>query len=247
MELEGKVALITGGAQGIGADTARKFVAEGAEVSVVDIQGEKLASLEGEGGGAILGVEADVGSGEGIEHAFDETVKRFGGIDLLINCAIERGNMPLDAIDEKMADLVISVGLKSCILSAQRAAREMRKRGGGAIVSMSSFYARTPVAGRVLYVSVKAGVEGLTRALAVELAPDNIRVNTIAAGPVLTEKRRAEGQGDPANLAERYRKAPMPRFARVEEVVDGMLYLVTPRSSYMTGQVIVLDGGLTIA
>ena len=126
------------------------------------------------------------------------------------------------------------------------AAREMRERGGGAIVNMSSFYVRTPAKGRAVYVAVKGGVEALTRALAVELADENVRVNAIAAGPVLTELRRAQGDGDPDNLAERYRKSPMRRFGRVDEVLDAMMYLMTPRSSYMTGQVLALDGGLTI-
>ena len=103
-----------------------------------------------------------------------------------------------------------------------------------------------PAKERVVYVAVKGGVEGLTRALAVELADWNIRVNAIAAGPVLTKLRETQGDGDPENLAERYRKSPMGRFGRVDEVLDGMEYLVTPRSSYMTGQILVLDGGLTI-
>ena len=128
----------------------------------------------------------------------------------------------------------------------RRAAREMRKRGGGAIVNMSSFYVRAPAKGRAVYVAVKGGVEALTRALAVELADENVRVNAIAAGPVLTELRRARGDDDPDNLAERYRKSPMRRFGRVDEVLDAMMYLMTPRSSYMTGQVLALDGGLTI-
>lgn len=246
MELEGKVALITGGAQGIGAETARRFCTEGAKVAAVDLQEEKLASLEKEGGGSIFGIKADVGSGRGITRAFDDAVERFGGVDLLVNCAVVRANIALDTIDEETADLALSVGLKGYILTSQRAAREMRKRGGGAIVNMSSFYVRTPAAERVLYVAAKGGVEGITRALAVELAPDNIRVNAIAAGPVLTERRREMGDGVPGQLAERYRHIPMGRFGNVEEVVEAMMFLVSSRSSYMTGQIIVLDGGLTI-
>jgi NAD(P)-dependent dehydrogenase (short-subunit alcohol dehydrogenase family) len=111
---------------------------------------------------------------------------------------------------------------------------------------MSSFFVQTTALERVLYVTIKGGVEGLTRALAVELAADGIRVNAIAAGPILTEKRRGAEEGGPGKPADRYQNFPMGRFGRVEEITDAMLYLVTSKSSYMTGQVIVLDGGLTI-
>ncbi len=246
MELEGKVAMVTGAAQGIGADTARRFAAEGARVVAVDLQEEKPAGIEKEGGEGVFGVKADMGDTEGIDRAFEEAVERFGGVDILVNCAVIRASGPLDSLEEEIADLTISVGLKGYIFCAQRAAREMRKRGGGAIVNMSSFYVRTPALERALYVTIKGGVESLTRALAVELAEDGIRVNAIAAGPILTERRREEGDGEPGKIAYRYQNGPMGRFGRVEEITDAMLYLVTPKSSYMTGQVIVLDGGLTI-
>ncbi|MDE0332461.1 MAG: SDR family NAD(P)-dependent oxidoreductase [Nitrospinae bacterium] len=246
MELKDKIFVITGAARGIGADAARRFSGQGADVAALDVNEEGLRSLEAESGGAVLGVRADISNPKGVEDAFDAVVARFGGVDALINCAVIRGNGPLAEVEEATVDLALGVGLKGGILCAKRAAAEMKKRGGGAIVNMSSFYARTPAKERVVYVAVKGGVEGLTRALAVELAEWNIRVNAIAAGPVLTRLRESQGEGDPDNLAERYRKSPMGRFGRVDEVLDAMEYLVTPRSSYMTGQVLVLDGGLTI-
>jgi len=246
MELKDKIFVITGAARGIGAEAARRFSGLGADVAALDVNEEGLRSLEAESGGAVLGVRADISNPKDVEDAFDAVVARFGGVDFLINCAVIRGNGPLAEVEEATIDRALGVGLKGGILCAKRAAAEMKKRGGGAIVNMSSFYARTPAKERVVYVAVKGGVEGLTRALAVELADSNIRVNAIAAGPVLTRLRESQGEGDPDNLAERYRKSPMGRFGRVDEVLDAIEYLVTPRSSYMTGQVLVLDGGLTI-
>ena len=246
MELKDKIFVITGAARGIGAEAARRFSGLGADVAALDVNEEGLRSLEAESGNAVLGVRADISNPKDVENAFDAVVAKFGGVDFLINCAVIRRNGPLAEVGEATIDLALGVGLKGNILCAKRAAAEMKRRGGGGIVNMSSFYARTPAKERVVYVAVKGGVEGLTRALAVELADWNIRVNAIAAGPVLTRLRESQGEGDPDNLAERYRKSPMGRFGRVDEVLDAIEYLVTPRSSYMTGQVLVLDGGLTI-
>ncbi len=246
MELEGKVALITGAAQGIGEGAARRLISEGCRVAAVDIQEEKLAPLERELGSPFLGVRADLSRAGEMDRIFGEAVSRFGGIDILVNCAVVRLNVPFDEIDEPTLDLALAVGVKGCIFSAQLAAREMKKRGGGAIVNMSSFYVRTPVKERVIYVAVKGAIEGLTRSLAVELAEFGIRVNAIAPGPIMTELRKAQGHGQPGDLEERYRRMPLGRFGEVEEVLDTLLYLITPRSSFMTGQIIVLDGGLTI-
>ncbi len=246
MELRGKVVVITGAAQGIGAEAARRFAGMGANVAAVDIEENGLRRLERGANGAILGVWADVSNVSGVEGAFDAAVGKFGGVDVLINCAVIRGNGPLADVEERTIDAALAVGLKGNILCARRAAEEMGKRGGGAIVNMSSFYVRTPARERVVYVAVKGGVEALTRALAVELADAGVRVNAIAAGPVLTKLREARGDGGPGNLAERYRKSPMGRFGRVDEILDAILYLATSRSSYMTGQVLALDGGLSI-
>jgi len=247
VELQGKVALVTGAGQGIGEAIARRFAAEGAKVIAVDLNSAQLAAIEKDAGGSILGVTADLSSGSEIERAFDAGVAKFGGIDVLVNCAMVRANVGIDELDEKLIDLATGVGIKGLILCVRRAAREMRKRGGGTVVNMSSFYTRTPAKERALYTGVKGAVEALTRALAVDLGQDHIRVNAVAPGPILTPSREARGHGDPAKMEERYRRGPMGRFGKVDEVVEAVLYLATPRSSYMTGHIMALDGGLTIS
>ncbi len=246
MELEGKVAFVGGGALGIGAATARKFLAEGAKVAVADINEEKLAELEKEGAGSLLGIKANMGKGEEINRAFGEAAARFGGLDILINCAVYRSLGAIDDVKEEDVDLALSVGVKGYILSAQRAAVEMRKRGGGAIVSMSSTYAMMARPDRVVYCTVKGAVASMTRVLASSLGPDKIRVNAIAAGPILSEAVRGYVEADPAFKESLTRDLPLGRMGEVEEVADVMLFLVTPRSSYITGQNVVVDAGMTI-
>jgi len=246
MELKGKVAVVTGAAQGIGEAVVRRFVAEGAQVVAADVLDEPLAQLERDTNGAVCAVAADLSSSAGVEKLFQVVAARFGGVDILVGCAAAKPMGSIDSIDDQTIDRAFAVGVKGLFLCARRAAGLMRARGGGAIVTMSSFYARTPSEGRAIYIATKGAVEALTRALAVEFADDNIRVNCLAPGPVLTSARAARGDGNPETLADRYRRAPMKRFATVEEVADSVVFLSTAKSSYMTGHVMALDGGLTI-
>lgn len=247
LDLEGKVAFISGAAQGIGSITAQKFVSEGAKVIAVDQQKDKLDLLSSKGKGSIYGIQADLGNEKEIEIAFKTGCEHFGGLDILLNCAVLRSNMPLKDLDEQAITPALDVGIKGNILCSKFSSEYMKKRGGGVIVNMSSFYARTPAKERIVYVAVKSATEGLTRALAVELAEYNIRVNAIAPGPILTDRRVELGHGKDGDMEKRYENLLMKRFGRVEEIIEAILFLVTEKSSYITGQTIVVDGGITIA
>jgi NAD(P)-dependent dehydrogenase (short-subunit alcohol dehydrogenase family) len=246
MELKGKVAIVTGAAQGIGEGVARRFAAEGAQVVAMDVLADRLAQLGQGSNGSIYGIPADLSSADGVAKAFESVEGRFGSVNILVNCAAAKPMGSIENLDDRTIDRALSVGIKGLFLCARHAAKLMRANSGGAIITMSSFYAKTPSKDRAIYIAVKGAVESLTRALAVEFADDNIRVNCLAPGPVLTPLRAARGDGNVDALAERYRRAPMKRFATMDEVIESILFLATPRSSYMTGHVMALDGGLTI-
>lgn len=247
MEFQGKVAFVTGAGQGIGAGLARRLMTEGARVAAVDLDATLVKAVEKDANGAILGIQGDMSKLADIERAFDLTVAKFGGVDILVNGAMVRANVSIDQLDDRLIDLATGVGIKGLIFCVRRAAREMRKRGGGAIVNFSSFYTATPHKERALYTGIKGAVEALTRALAVDLGDDKIRVNAIAPGPILTPERAAKGHGDPEKVEARYRVGPMGRFGTRDEVIDAIMFLCSSRSSYATGAKLRLDGGLTLA
>ena len=247
LDLEGKIAFISGAAQGIGLISARKFISEGAKVIAVDKQKDKLDLLSSEGKESIFSIQADLGNEEEIENSVKSGCEYFGGLDILLNCAVLRSNMPLKNLDEKSIAPALDVGIKGNILCSKFSSEYMKKRGGGVIVNMSSFYARTPAKERIVYVAVKSATEGLTRALAGELSEYNIRVNAIAPGRILTDRRVELGHGKDGKMDKRYENLLLKRFGNVEEIIEVILFLVTDKSSYITGQTIVVDGGITIA
>ena len=246
MELKGKVAVVTGAAQGIGEAVVRRFVAEGAQVVAADVLDEPLAQLERDTNGAVCAVAADLSSSAGVEKLFQIVAARFGGIDILVGCAAAKPMGSIESIDDQTIDRAFAVGVKGLFLCARQAAGLMRARGGGAIVTMSSFYARTPSEGR-RHLRRRQGRGGSAHARARGRVcrrqhPCELSGARTGADAV----RAARGDGNPETLADRYRRAPMKRFATVEEVADSVVFLSTAKSSYMTGHVMALDGGLTI-
>lgn len=247
-----KVALVTGGASGIGRASAHAFAAEGASVAIADIDREggegALQSIIAEGGQAIF-VEADVATDRGAHDAVDQVVSAFGGLDVLHNNAGRTLYGDVTEIEEADWDATQSANLKSVYLCSRYAVRRMRERGGGAIVSTSSAHAFSTQPLMAAYASAKAGVVALTKAMALDHAREGIRVNCVCPGTVdtLMVKKAAErfSMFEPEEAMEEWAEAhPAGRIARPEEVAKAVLYLASEDASFITGTSLSVDGGL---
>lgn len=249
---DGKVALVTGGAGGIGAEIVRALIEEGAAVSIFDTNSDAisnlLSSLDNK---KAFGKVVDVRSQKSVEEAISEVNSNFGGIDILIAAAGGSLGTPrdLDEISEEDLDLVIDVNIKGTFNCAKAVIPSMKLRGGGSIVTFSSIGGRSasPVTG-VPYAAAKAGIIGLTRRLAREVGADGIRVNSIAPGLFLTG--RLQGMFDemsPAEQKEVLNGIPLKRMPRIEECVAPVLFLASNASSYITGAVLDVNGGRLMA
>jgi NAD(P)-dependent dehydrogenase (short-subunit alcohol dehydrogenase family) len=240
--LQGKGVLVTGGASGIGAATAARFLEEGAKVCVLDRDAPASAAIRKRLPGLAGTVAADVSRPAEVREAFAEAVRLLGGVDVLINNAgISVRHAFLDITPEEW-DRVLGVDLTGVFHVAQTAARHMVERGGGVILQTAS---TNGIVGHRFYAdynACKAGVIELTRSMALELAPQ-VRVNAVAPGYVLTPMQRAEYTD--AMLQEVNRKIPLGRHATPEEIAGLFAYLASDDGAYLTGQVFVIDGGET--
>lgn len=248
MLLKDKCAVITGAASpdGIGFATARRFALEGARVALLDIEAEAVQARAAELGGDHLGVACDVADGAACREAVDRIAEAFGGIDTLITVAGVVHGTPVMEITPAEYDQVLDVNLKGTFQMAQAVIPHMRARGGGAIVCMSSIAGQSGggVFGRSHYAAAKAGIMGLAKGLARELAPEGIRVNAVAPGPIDNDftKGRMTRQIKQRLAA----TVPMGRLGRSDEVAGVCLFLASELSSYVTGTVIDVNGGLLI-
>jgi NAD(P)-dependent dehydrogenase (short-subunit alcohol dehydrogenase family) len=246
--LDGRVAFVTGARQGIGEAIAIGLARAGASIAVTSRDRSSLVSLVGrleEFGAKALALELDVSDVAQVDAAVAATVDTFGGLDIAVNNAAATAHSP--ALDLSVAewDHILATNLRGAFLVACAAARAMKQRGGGRIVSISSPFARVGLPDRVAYSVSKAGLEQLTRSLAVEWAQAGITVNTVAPTTVLTESRRAL-LSDEESLRNRVEQIPLGRLAREDDVVGAILFLCAEAGSFVTGENVLVDGGYTI-
>jgi NAD(P)-dependent dehydrogenase (short-subunit alcohol dehydrogenase family) len=238
-----KVALVTGAARGIGLATARRFLAEGYRVALLDIDGDNLkhavAALAKPD--ITMALECDVSDPARVQRAFDDLIKTFGRLDALVNNAGIAIFKPILDVTYEDWSRVIAVNLTGPFLCTQAAAPLMRDAGGGAIVNITSISGLRASTLRTAYGTSKAGLAHLTKQQAVELASLNIRVNAVAPGPVDTAMAKAVHT--PEIRADYHDHMPLNRYGLEEELAETIFFLCSPRASYITGQVIAVDGG----
>ena len=255
--LENKVALITGGTSGIGAETARLFVDEGAKVIISGRSQEKGETLSNELGGNSKYILSDVTKEEDIENSIKETLEEFGKLDILFNNAGGPVGAGIEKVTQKDIDYGVHLLLASVILGTKFAIEPMRKNGGGCIINNSSIAGIRYRQGDPLYAALKAGVTHYTRMSGVELGPDNIRVNSISPGAIATPifwggSQRANTLSDEENekklekLKGNLAKAvPLNRSGLALDIAEAALYLASDAGSFVSCQDIVVDGGRT--
>jgi NAD(P)-dependent dehydrogenase (short-subunit alcohol dehydrogenase family) len=245
-DFSGKVAVVTGAANGIGAACARLLAASGAAVALWDIDAAAAQSLAAElarAGARAAGFACNVARSGEVQTALAATVAAFGRIDVLINNAgIFRAAEFLD-IAEADWDAVIDVNLKGAFLVGQAVAREMAKSGGGAIVNMSSVNGVTAIASIASYNASKGGIDQLTRVMALSLADRGIRVNAVAPGTIATELAQKAVLGSAEAAARIMSRTPLRRLGQPDEVAAVCAFLASDAASYMTGEVVYVDGG----
>jgi 3-oxoacyl-[acyl-carrier protein] reductase len=244
MEHKGKIALVTGGAQGIGLDIVKDIAKAGAHVVIADVNlegAEKSAEEIRASGGSAEAVKLDVSSSTEVKEVFDRIYKEHKPLDILVNNAGITRDALMIRMKEDDWDRVLSINLKGCFLCGQQAAKQMMKQRKGSIVNIASIVGVMGNAGQANYSAAKAGLIGLTKTMAREVASRGITVNAVAPGFIDTEMTKVLDESVRSKLIE---QIPQARLGLPQDIANCVSFLVSDRAGYITGQVINVNGGM---
>jgi len=241
LRLDGKIAVVTGGLSGIGAAIAQRMADEGATVIAADLSSSETKL----GNGTLMPLRVDVQDPGSVERMVSEVTVRHGRLDCMVNSAGIGSYVPFLQTTLESFDRILAVNLRGTFVVGQAAARAMKKTGGGSIVNIGSVSGITSNIGRSAYGASKWGVVGLSRVMAIELAVVGIRVNVLAPGAV--ETPLVDRMLPPAEARQWTEHTPLRRYARPEEVAGAAVFLCSGDASYITGHVLVVDGGFSAA
>ncbi|MFW6137615.1 MAG: SDR family NAD(P)-dependent oxidoreductase [Spirochaetota bacterium] len=248
MELDKKVAVVTGGADGIGEAYSKGLAAEGASVVIADInqsRGEKIVEDIKNSGGNALFVNTDVSKKDDAENMIARTINHYGTVDVLVNNAGILFTAPFEQTTEEMWDKLLAVNVKGTFFCSVAASREMKKNKSGKIINISSIAAIGAQAGLCAYSSTKGAILTLTRVLALELVGDNIQVNAILPGTTNTGMAK-EAMQDPEWTRQVTSSIPMKRLGETRDLLGAVVFFASSDSDYCTGQTLIIDGGYSM-
>jgi 3-oxoacyl-[acyl-carrier protein] reductase len=244
MRLDGKIALVTGAGSGIGKCIAESFAREGARVALADIDGDAAKSAARKIGNNAIALRCDVSKKPDVDGMVEETLAAFGALDILVNNAgATHVNKPILEIFEAEYDRIFAINVKGVFLASQAAVPALRKRGGGVIINIGSTAGLRPRPGLSAYNATKGAVHVLTKSLAVELAPDGIRVCAIAPGATETPLLPSFLGPAPGMREKFIATIPLGRLALPQDIADAALFLASAEAKFLTGNIMEVDGG----